>query len=107
MCNLPQFRSISNELYGTQDHHAAIRRRAVSYIASHREDFECFLGEDFDHYCRNMTASGTWGDELTLVRHNGGGAGAGLRVREDESIWGPVRHRVAALQRNNLNPHGA
>ncbi len=53
----------------------------MSYIASHREDFECFLGEDFDHYCRNMAASGTWGDELTLVRGIGGvGAGQGRLV---------------------------
>eukprot|EP00198_Chlamydomonas_reinhardtii_P005243 XP_001694579.1 predicted protein [Chlamydomonas reinhardtii] len=61
-----QFRSVSNELYGTQEHHAAIRRQAVAHIVSQRDSFECFLGEDFDVYVRQMSRSGTWGDELTL-----------------------------------------
>jgi hypothetical protein len=33
---------------------------------SHREEFECFLGEDFDSYLTSMARLGTWGDELTL-----------------------------------------
>ncbi|GLC51971.1 hypothetical protein PLESTB_000568600 [Pleodorina starrii] len=61
-----QFRSISNELYGTQDHHASIRRQAVGHILAQREAFEAFLGEDFDQYVRQMERGGTWGDELTL-----------------------------------------
>ncbi|GFR45230.1 hypothetical protein Agub_g6628, partial [Astrephomene gubernaculifera] len=61
-----QFRSISNELYGSQAHHAIIRRHAVEHIAARREVFECFLGEDFDDYVQQMGRSGTWGDELTL-----------------------------------------
>ncbi|KAG2486732.1 hypothetical protein HYH03_014658 [Edaphochlamys debaryana] len=61
-----QFRSISNELYGTQDHHSAIRKQGVSHIVQQRSSFECFLGEDFDEYVRQMARGGTWGDELTL-----------------------------------------
>ncbi|GLI69337.1 hypothetical protein VaNZ11_013923 [Volvox africanus] len=62
-----QFRSVSNELYGTQEHHAAIRHQAVSHILAQRDAFEAFLGEDFDQYVRQMERSGTWGDELTLT----------------------------------------
>jgi hypothetical protein len=36
---------------------------------SHRDEFECFLGEDFDMYLTSMARLGTWGDELTLVGH--------------------------------------
>ncbi len=31
-CCLSQFRSISNELYGTQEHHLDVRNRVVSHI---------------------------------------------------------------------------
>eukprot|EP00798_Chlamydomonas_sp_ICE-L_P003212 gene3212-13229_t len=30
------------------------------------EEFECFLGEDFNSYLRSMVKNGTWGDELTM-----------------------------------------
>ncbi|GIL74520.1 hypothetical protein Vretifemale_4518, partial [Volvox reticuliferus] len=61
-----QFRSVSNELYGTQEHHVAIRHQAVSHILAQRGAFEAFLGEDFEQYVQQMERSGTWGDELTL-----------------------------------------
>ena len=32
-----------------------------------KEDFEGFLGEEFDPYTTSMAQLGTWGDELTLV----------------------------------------
>ena len=32
-----------------------------------KEDFEGFLGEEFDAYTNSMAQMGTWGDELTLV----------------------------------------
>ena len=45
-----------------------MRQRAVDHIVTHRLDFESFLGEDFGTYLREMSRSGVWGDELTLVR---------------------------------------
>lgn len=30
-------------------------------------EYGCFLGEDFHEYLTEMSLSGTWGDELTLV----------------------------------------
>ena len=43
---------------------------SLSALLSHREnkeDFEGFLGEEFDAYMNKMDQVGTWGDELTLV----------------------------------------
>ena len=34
-----QFRSISRSLYGTEEHHAFVRRAAVEHLRSHEEDF--------------------------------------------------------------------
>ena len=32
-----------------------------------KDEFEGFLGEEFDAYCTSMERPGIWGDELTLV----------------------------------------
>lgn len=61
-----QFRSVSFSLFGTQDHHFRVRQKAVRHIQQQRHDFQCFLGEDFDRYCYEMSRPGVWGDELTL-----------------------------------------
>eukprot|EP00878_Enallax_costatus_P007209 GHUV01007553.1.p1 GENE.GHUV01007553.1~~GHUV01007553.1.p1 ORF type:complete len:338 (+),score=81.02 GHUV01007553.1:294-1307(+) len=61
-----QFRSVSEQLYGTQEHHAFVRQIAVDHIRHHPEEYQAFLGEDFHYYCAGMAQLGTWGDELTL-----------------------------------------
>mmetsp|Transcript_16382 Transcript_16382/g.28091 ORF Transcript_16382/g.28091 Transcript_16382/m.28091 type:complete len:354 (-) Transcript_16382:858-1919(-) len=61
-----QFRSISNELFGTQDHHTNVRRHVVQHIRTHQEEYEGFLGESFTEYLAAMSRAQTWGDELTL-----------------------------------------
>lgn len=61
-----QFRAISFGLYGTQRHHAYVRRQAVAFMRQHPADFQAFLGEEWSVYLREMGRDGTWGDELTL-----------------------------------------
>lgn len=39
-----QFRSVSQELYGCEDYHGAVRRAAVERLRACREEFEPFLG---------------------------------------------------------------
>lgn len=62
-----QFRSISYGLFGTEAYHKAVRRKAVQYLREHRSDFEAFLGDDFNHWLKEMSQYDSWGDELTLV----------------------------------------
>ncbi|KAL6756630.1 hypothetical protein V8C86DRAFT_2644201 [Haematococcus lacustris] len=61
-----QFRTISFELFATQDMHLHVRRVVMEHIKSHHAEYECFLGEDMDAYITCMSRGGTWGDELTL-----------------------------------------
>lgn len=37
-------------------------------VRANEAEYGCFLGEDFQDYLTEMSLSGTWGDELTLVR---------------------------------------
>lgn len=63
-----QFRALSHNLFGSQDHHAAVRERCVDRI-SRRSDEYSFLFEsdaEFRAYVRDMRRNRTWGDELTL-----------------------------------------
>ena len=51
-----QFRAVSHELYGTQDHHLRVRAGAVSYLQAHEADFAPFVGTaaDWTHYLARM-----------------------------------------------------
>mmetsp|Transcript_19671 Transcript_19671/g.59471 ORF Transcript_19671/g.59471 Transcript_19671/m.59471 type:complete len:255 (+) Transcript_19671:318-1082(+) len=61
-----QFRAISMNLYGSQDHHDLVRDKVVRHMYKNRDEFQPFLGEDWHRYMKDMVCSGTWGDELTL-----------------------------------------
>eukprot|EP00041_Stephanoeca_diplocostata_P019037 m.403870 g.403870 ORF g.403870 m.403870 type:complete len:402 (-) comp21195_c0_seq5:217-1422(-) len=63
-----QFRSLSQELYGTQDYHLGVRASVVQHMMMHADSFAPFVGtdEDFQRYLRDMSKNKTWGDELTL-----------------------------------------
>lgn len=63
-----QFRAVSQQVYGTPEKHAKVRKRACEYLTSRngRRRFEPYLGDEFDEYIRVMRRDGTWGDELTL-----------------------------------------
>ena len=66
---MAQFRSVSFNLYGTEDHHPLVRRRAIAHMRQHAAEYEPFLGDasDWARYLREMAKPCTWGDELTLV----------------------------------------
>lgn len=64
-----QFRAVSFGLYGTEDRHSEVRGRAIAYMRRNPAAFAVFLGEDWGDYLQSMARLGTWGDELTLVRH--------------------------------------
>jgi hypothetical protein len=67
-----QFRACSDQLYGTQEHHASVRSAAVEYMREHAAEFSCFCVEEgaFESYLKEMLhgkrGKPIWGDELTL-----------------------------------------
>lgn len=60
------FRSFSDQVYGTPDHHALVRDRCSRYIASERNYFEQFVTEPFDQFLDRMCREGEWGDDVEI-----------------------------------------
>lgn len=84
-----QFRSVSQQLFGTESHHSFVRQQAVEYIESHSKQFSCFCvdGLEFRRYVKTMSRDRMWGDELTL-RAICDAFGATIHVvTSQESAW--------------------
>ena len=62
------FRAISDQMVGGEDMHDQYRSLSISFMRDNREDFAPFVedDEDFSHYIRRMSQSGTWGGNLEL-----------------------------------------
>jgi len=63
-----QFRSASQQLFGTEAHHGYVRQQAVEYMRSHKALFSGFCADavEFERYLARIARDRTWGDELTL-----------------------------------------
>lgn len=83
-----QFRSCSFGLFGNEEHHKVVRQTAVAHMRSRREEYSVFFeGDTFEKYIREMSKSGTWGDELTL-RAIADGFGCTIHlITSNESNW--------------------
>ncbi|XP_054813041.1 OVARIAN TUMOR DOMAIN-containing deubiquitinating enzyme 10 isoform X3 [Prosopis cineraria] len=61
-----QFHALSDQLYGTHEHHEFVRRLAVDQLKSHREIYEGYVPMEYGDYLVKMSKSGEWGDHVTL-----------------------------------------
>ena len=62
-----QFRSLSYQMYGTQEKYPFVRARVCEHMDSCRDAFAIYFEEgEFEQYLSRMRADRTWGDELTL-----------------------------------------
>lgn len=64
------FRALSDQLYGSEDKHAEVRRRCVAYLLEHADHFSAFIGEygeTWEHYIQRMGRDGTYGGHLEIV----------------------------------------
>ena len=63
------FRTVSHQIYGTQEHHGLIRRACVDYMENEAAYFSNFVALSvggfltFADYLNNMRSDGEWGDE--------------------------------------------
>mmetsp|Transcript_30168 Transcript_30168/g.54731 ORF Transcript_30168/g.54731 Transcript_30168/m.54731 type:complete len:268 (-) Transcript_30168:83-886(-) len=61
------FRAFADQLSADQaEAPAQMRERCVDFMEAHREDFEPFLDEEFEAYCRKMRQNSTWGGQIEV-----------------------------------------
>lgn len=62
------FRALSDQRWGDDSHHEALRRDVISYMRANRTDFEPFIEDDekWDTYIARMAEDGTWAGNLEL-----------------------------------------
>lgn len=96
------YRAVSQQVYGTPNHHALCRQACYEYIKLERAYFEPFVKGQFDAYLQVLQRNGSWGDDpelealgaiyrctiqvysahqLQLVKQYDGGGGKGRTVR--------------------------
>ncbi|GMH13305.1 hypothetical protein Nepgr_015146 [Nepenthes gracilis] len=61
-----QFRSLSDQIYRTVEHHNFVRQQVVVQLKSHSEMYEGYVLMPYADYLKKMSKSGEWGDHVTL-----------------------------------------
>mmetsp|Transcript_115309 Transcript_115309/g.330981 ORF Transcript_115309/g.330981 Transcript_115309/m.330981 type:complete len:184 (-) Transcript_115309:95-646(-) len=61
-----QFRALSDQLYGSEDHHASVRQLVVAQLTKEPDRYTGFVPGRFRDYVGGMARDGTWGDHVTL-----------------------------------------
>lgn len=61
-----QFRALADQLWGSADRHAEVRRTVLAQLRAKPGEYEVFVTEPYDAYLSRMARDGTWGDHLTL-----------------------------------------
>jgi len=63
------FRAISDQIYGTEEHHLELRNWCMSYIVQEKEFFSQYIvggTSAFSGYVANKRLSGEWGDDIEI-----------------------------------------
>ena len=63
------FRAVSDQLYGTEDHHDVLREWCMNYLVVEKEYFSQYIVggmEAFEDYVTNKRQSSVWGDDLEI-----------------------------------------
>ncbi|XP_022765403.1 OTU domain-containing protein DDB_G0284757-like isoform X2 [Durio zibethinus] len=61
-----QFRSLSDQLYRSQDHHSSVREQVVSQLKSNPELYRGYVPMAYGDYLKKMNKNGEWGDHVAL-----------------------------------------
>ncbi|EOY18719.1 Cysteine proteinases superfamily protein, putative isoform 2 [Theobroma cacao] len=64
--NCQQFRSLSDQLYRSQDHHRFVRQQVVSQLKLNPEIYKGYVPMAYGDYLKKMNKNGEWGDHVTL-----------------------------------------
>ena len=61
-----QFRSLTDQLYGTEHDHGKVRSQVIQELKSHPDRYSGHVQGGLDDYITSMSLSDTWGDHTTL-----------------------------------------
>ncbi|KAH1230376.1 OTU domain-containing protein [Glycine max] len=61
-----QFRSLSDQLYRSPDHHKFVREQIIQQLKYYPDLYAGYVPLAYSDYLRNMSKSGEWGDHVTL-----------------------------------------
>ncbi|XP_044462072.1 OVARIAN TUMOR DOMAIN-containing deubiquitinating enzyme 9-like isoform X2 [Mangifera indica] len=61
-----QFRSLSDQLYRSPEHHKFVREQIINQLKSYPEIYEGYVPMAYEDYLKRMSLSGEWGDHVTL-----------------------------------------
>ncbi|KAJ6317461.1 hypothetical protein OIU76_013074 [Salix suchowensis] len=61
-----QFRSLSDQLYRSPEHHQVVRELVVKQLGSEPERYNGYVPMAYGDYLKKMNKSGEWGDHVTL-----------------------------------------
>ncbi|KAF9674900.1 hypothetical protein SADUNF_Sadunf10G0175300 [Salix dunnii] len=61
-----QFRSLSDQLYRSPEHHKLVREQVIDQLKSQPQMYEGYVPMAYDDYLKKMSKGGEWGDHVTL-----------------------------------------
>ncbi|KAG6758520.1 hypothetical protein POTOM_038873 [Populus tomentosa] len=61
-----QFRSLSDQLYRSPEHHKLVREQVIDQLKSQPQMYEGYVPMAYDDYLKKMSKGGEWGDHITL-----------------------------------------
>ncbi|KAL7148257.1 hypothetical protein ABFS83_06G166000 [Erythranthe nasuta] len=61
-----QFRSLSDQIYRSSNHHKFVREQIVNQLKSRAELYENYVPMAYGEYLKKMSKNGEWGDHVTL-----------------------------------------
>ncbi|KAK1409616.1 hypothetical protein QVD17_36143 [Tagetes erecta] len=61
-----QFRSLSDQIYRSSDHHKLVREQVAHQLKVHPELYAAYVPMPYDEYLKKISNDGEWGDHVTL-----------------------------------------
>ncbi|XP_071707067.1 OVARIAN TUMOR DOMAIN-containing deubiquitinating enzyme 12-like [Rutidosis leptorrhynchoides] len=61
-----QFRSLSDQIYRSTEHHKLVREQVVYQLKLHPELYAAYVPMAYDEYLKKISTVGEWGDHVTL-----------------------------------------
>ncbi|KAK3232489.1 hypothetical protein Dsin_004370 [Dipteronia sinensis] len=61
-----QFSALSDQLYGSPEHHNVVREQVIIQLKSHPQIYEGYVPMAYGDYLNKMSKNGEWGDHVTL-----------------------------------------